>query len=115
MRPPVTPTKLFIFIFILVMLLLVLQIGLFSIVLEKLGLAPYSVMLLLIITLVGSGINLPITEIDIPAGIEPHVSHFPPWLPARYLPKPGKTVIAINVGGALVPMMFSLYLISISS
>lgn len=115
MRPPVTPTKLFIFIFILVMLLLVLQIGLFSIVLEKLGLAPYSAMLLLIVTLIGSGINLPITEIDIPADVESHNSQFPPWLPTRYLPKPGKTVIAINVGGALVPIMFSLYLISISS
>ena len=72
-------------------------------------------MLLLIVTLIGSGINLPITEIDIPADVEPHISNFPPWLPARYLPRPGKTVIAINVGGALVPIMFSLYLISISS
>ena len=114
MRPPVTPTKLFIFIFILVMLLLILQIGLFSIVLEKLGLAPYSAMLLLIVTLIGSGINLPITEIDISADVESHDSQFPPWLPTRYLPKPGKTVIAINVGGALVPIMFSLYLINIS-
>ena len=35
MRPPFTPTKLFVFIFILVMLLLVLQIGLYSIVFWK--------------------------------------------------------------------------------
>ena len=65
MRPPVTPTKLFIFIFILVVLLLIIQIGIFTIVLEKLGLSAHSAMTLLIVTLIGSGINLPISEIDI--------------------------------------------------
>lgn len=115
MRPPIPPVKLFIFIFILVILLLILQIGLFTIVLDKLGLAPHSAMLLLIITLIGSGINLPVTEIEIPPGIEPRPNPFLPWLPLRQLPKTGKTIIAINVGGALIPILFSLYLISISS
>lgn len=115
MRPPIPPVKLFIFIFILVILLLILQIGLFSIVLDKLGLAPHSAMLLLIITLIGSGINLPITEIEIPADVEPRPNPFLQWLPLKQFPSTGKTIIAINVGGALIPMLFSLYLVSISS
>lgn len=115
MRPPVTPTKLFIFIFILIVLLMIIQIGIFTVVLDKLGLAPHSAMLLLIVTLFGSGINLPLSEIDIPPDIEPHPNPFAPWLPLRQSLKPGKTIVAINVGGALVPILFSLYLISITS
>jgi uncharacterized membrane protein len=72
-------------------------------------------MTLLIITLIGSGINLPITEIKIPDDVEFHPNPFLQWLPHRQLPKTGKTIIAINVGGALIPLFFSLYLISISS
>jgi uncharacterized membrane protein len=115
MRPPVTPTKLFIFILILVVLLLIIQIGIFTVVLDKLGLSPHSAMSLLIVTLIGSGINLPLSEIDIPPDVEPQPNPFAQWLPVRQLHKPGKTIIAINVGGALVPVLFSLYLISITS
>lgn len=114
MKPPVTPARLLIFIVILVILLLLLQIGLYSVVLEKLGLAPHSAMMLLIFTLIGSGINLPVTEIDIPPDVEPHPNIFSPWLPLRQLHKTGKTIIAVNVGGALIPALFSLYLISIT-
>lgn len=114
MRPPLPPAHLFIFIFLLVFMLLVLQLGLFSIVLGKLGLSPHSAMLLLIITLIGSGINLPITKIKIPPDVEPIANPFAQWLPFKYLLNTGETIIAINMGGALVPIVFSIYLISIT-
>ena len=114
MRPPLPPLQLFFFIFLLVMLLLILQLGLFSIVLEKLGLSPHSAMLLLIITLIGSGINLPITKIEIPPGVEPMENPFAQWLPFRRIINTRETIIAINMGGALVPALFSIYLISIT-
>lgn len=114
MRPPLPPLQLFIFIFLLVMLLLILQLGLFSIVLGKLGLSPHSAMLLLIITLIGSGINLPITKIEIPPGVELMENPFSQWLPFRRIVNTRETIIAINMGGALVPILFSIYLISIT-
>lgn len=114
MRPPLTPIQLFIFIFLLIFMLLILQLGLFSIVLDKLGLAPHSAMLLLIVTLFGSGINLPITKLKIPPDVEPMINPLAQWLPFRRLPDTRETIVAINMGGALVPVLFSIYLISIT-
>lgn len=114
MRPPLPPAHLFIFIFLLVILLLILQLGLFSIVLGKLGLAPHSAMLLLVITLIGSGINLPITKMEIPPGVEPVANPLSQWLPFKHLVNTGETIVAINMGGALVPIVFSIYLFSIT-
>lgn len=114
MRPPLSPLQLFIFIFLLIFILLIIQLGMFSLVLDKLGLAPYSAMLLLVVTLIGSGINLPITKLKIPPDVEPIANPLAQWLPFKRLPDTGETIIAINMGGALVPVLFSIYLISIT-
>jgi uncharacterized membrane protein len=71
-------------------------------------------MLLLVVTLIGSGINLPITRVAIPADVEPIKNPFAQWLPFKPLFDPKETIIAINMGGALVPIIFSIYLVSIT-
>ena len=102
-------------VFLSILLVIVVQLGVFSIVLTKLGLSPDSAILLLASTLFGSLINIPLFTMN--ASFEE--------LPENYrAPHPlfnlipvlkGKVTVALNVGGALIPICFSLYLISLYS
>ncbi len=104
-------------ILLLVVLLAVLigfvELGVLTAAFDKLGLSAHSAYLLLITTLAGSFINVPLFRIR----SEPHPGvSIPPQfreflrLP-RILRQPGRTVIAVNVGGAVVPVSFCAYLI----
>jgi uncharacterized membrane protein len=91
-----------------------LQIHLFEIAFAKLGLAPEVTLFLLIGTLLGSGINLPIYSMDTKeAG---HLVTSPDRKPIWEIFQPvreGKIVIAVNVGGCLIPVGLCLYFISL--
>ena len=91
-------------------LLVFVQLGIFGIVLEKVGLSPDSAMLLLGSTLFGSMINLPLFTVT--SSSNESINHLKvPRLFFTYMPPfTGKIIIAINVGGALIPICFSLYL-----
>ncbi|GIW44890.1 MAG: hypothetical protein KatS3mg077_2172 [Candidatus Binatia bacterium] len=105
----------FILALLLVFLLLValLQIGLISIAYEKLGIPPQHLFSLLLLSLLGSYINIPVGRV--PAGermIEAvTIRRFGVTyvVPRAVVPQ---TVIAVNVGGAVVPVLLSLYLIA---
>ena len=101
--------------FLSILLIVVLQLGIFSIVLAKLGLSPDSASILLGCTLLGSLINLRLFTIK--SSFEKLPENF--LLPRsvfKALPyHQGQTIIALNVGGALIPISFSLYLISLHS
>lgn len=100
-------------IFLSFFLIIFLQLGIFSIVLTKLGLEPDSAILLLSATLFGSLINLPLFTINSTGEELPENFHAPRLLFSRINSFNGKTIVALNVGGALIPIFFSLYLISI--
>ena len=101
--------------FLLVILVIILQLGIFSLVLAKLGLSPNSAVMLLSCTLIGSLVNLRLFTVN------SNFTHFPEnfpiprtvFKPAQY--QKGKTIIALNVGGALIPIAFSIYLIMLHS
>jgi uncharacterized membrane protein len=95
--------------FILLLLVLFIHIQIFSLVLDKLGLSPESAALLLITTLLGSAVNLPLVKVRAEPPPEPP-PEMPRYWPFRPPPFTGYTVIAINVGGALIPILFSIYL-----
>lgn len=102
-------------VFLSSLLLIILQLGVFGIVLAKLGLSPDSAVLLFVSTLLGSFINLPLFTMN--TSTEEFIKNYP--VP-RSLFNPitilkGKTIVALNVGGALIPVCFSLYLISLHS
>lgn len=114
MRSPFSPLQLAIFIAILATLLFILQLQIISIAFERLGLAPESAFLLLISCLFGSAINLPLATVKAES---PPEDSIPPQL-RRLLRMPdqpfeGRTTIALNVGGGLIPMVFSTYLLVI--
>jgi len=102
-------------IFLSILLIIVLQLGIFGIVLAKLGLSPDSAIILLASTLLGSLINLRLFTMDSSAEELPENYPIPRSL---FHPIPvikGKITVALNVGGALIPICFSLYLISLHS
>jgi uncharacterized membrane protein len=101
-------------IFIFVLAVIVLYLGVFTIALDKLGLSTHSAMLLLACTLIGSGINLPLFQITAEAPPDEEIQSLQGLLFGRPLPFTGKTIVAINVGGALIPISFSIYLASIN-
>ncbi len=89
------------------------QIGLVSIAFEKLGLSQHSVYLLLVTTLVGSMVNLPLFSVR--AETPPPAAGRSPWqwlLGLQRAVDPGRTVVAVNVGGCLTPVAFSIYLLA---
>lgn len=88
------------------------QVGLLTIAFDKLGLSPSSALLLLLVSLLGSFVNLPLFRLK--SGPTPPPSQLPPPL-QRLLRLPQwetRTLIALNVGGGLVPISFSAYLIN---
>ena len=106
-------------IFLSILLILVLQLGIFGIVLAKLGLSPDSAILLLVSTLLGSLINLRLFTMN--SSAEELPEELPEDFPiprSLFHPIPlikGKIIVALNVGGALIPICFSLYLMSLHS
>lgn len=105
------PIRIFLLLFFATLLAAVVQLGVLQVVFAKLGLAPDSVIWLLILAFLGGMVNLPILTLK--AEAVPHEDIFrqapAPFL--RYLRiRPGKTVVAVNVGGCVVPVAFSLYL-----
>lgn len=111
MRSPFSPLQFLFLLFLLIFLLVFVQLQMISLSFEKLGLSPTGTLLLLLGCLFGSAINLPLGSIR----SQPPSAFLPP--PFGLLRPPplsftGRTVIAVNVGGGLIPVVFSLYLLN---
>lgn len=88
------------------------QLGVLRVAFHKLGLAPESAALLLMLTLFGSMLNLPLFTVPTDrAAQEKRLRELPEKLLQRIRVIPGKTLIAVNVGGCVVPTAFCFYLI----
>ncbi len=106
--------SLMVFFIISLFLVAILQIHIFEIAFVKLGLTPETALFLLLGTLLGSGINLPVYSLHTKeAG---HLINSPDQKPIWEIFQPvkeGKIVIAVNVGGCLIPVGLCLYFISL--
>jgi len=112
---PFSPLYFFLFLFLLSFLLGIIQFGLVTLTLSKLGLTTNHAFLLLFGSLLGSAINIPLFTVRAdPAAVPQEPVYFGLLrLPQR--PFTGRTLIAVNVGGAIIPVLFSLYLLTHSS
>ncbi len=108
---PFSPLHLLLFIFSLSLLIAVVQVGAVTIAFERLGLSQNSAFLLLFASLFGSAINLPLFSIPAEAPKEPVDPELYGLLRQTYGEFQGRTLITLNVGGGLVPILFSLYLL----
>lgn len=106
-----SPIRLLLLVSVVAFLVTFVQLGILQIAFDKLGLSPDSAALLLIVTLFGSLINLPLFTVKTDAEAqEKLLRDMPRLFPMRRVVIPGKTIIAVNVGGCVVPFAFSIYL-----
>ena len=107
------PFYLLLFLVIGVFLVTIIQLQLLSIAFQKLGLSPHGALLLMLGTLLGSSINIPVarvtTTVDIPP--DPSIPRRGRLWPAADLSHTGQTIIAVNLGGCLIPVGIALYLV----
>jgi uncharacterized membrane protein len=108
---PLTILLFLLFLLGLIFLFALIHVGLMTIAFEKIGLGPGQVFAFLLVSLFGSHINVPVKRIKSKiANIPTRVRFFGITykIPASSFPG---TVVTVNVGGALVPLSLSLYLI----
>lgn len=109
---PVTSPILGLFALVLFAILAFIEVGVIEVAYEKLGISHRTVMLLLFMMIVGSYINIPIYRVPVQTLIQDRIVTF--WGVPYVVPhaaEPHYTVIAINVGGALIPAAICLYLL----
>ena len=96
----------------ILLLLLLLQIGILNSAYRRLGLEPRVAMLVLLASLIGGAINIPIARLpEARIVARTFIDAFGmPYLVPQFVDWPG-TILAINVGGALIPVLLSLYLV----
>ncbi len=111
MRMPFSPFQ-FILVFGLVLwLFFAINLELIALTFAKLGLDPGSALLLFTSSLVGSTINLPLLRLRTSAPPLPVDPIFRGLLRPPRQPFTGRTLVAVNVGGCLVPLFFSIFLL----
>jgi uncharacterized membrane protein len=102
-----------IFFLIALFFIALIQVEFFEIAFAKLGLSPEASILVLVGTLVGSGINLPVYALKTKESWRQLNSSAqkPVW--ELFTPaKEGRVVIAVNLGGCVIPVGLSLYFVS---
>jgi uncharacterized membrane protein len=109
---PIAPLLLLLFILLVGVFIFLIQIRVLSYAYRKIGVRPRYVFLVMVLTLVGSQVNIPLYTVPVTHVAPPHtVSMFGRDYVVPPSPRPGATVVAINVGGALIPILVSIYLI----
>ncbi len=106
--------------FFLLLLLLVgvviavLQVGILGYAYEKIGISRGAAYAILLASLLGSGVNIPVAELPGEQTVATRVV-VDPWFGTRHLVPVVKkwpdTVVAVNLGGAIIPTVLSIYLI----
>ena len=115
MRQRFSPAQLIIFLGVMGFLLVFIQLEILTIAFDKLGLSLFEAYLLLCCSLFGSTINLPLFTIRAEASNQQIPLSVWRLLNMNHLVFEGKTTIAVNVGGCLIPLGFSVYLLANST
>ena len=109
---PFTALIFFLFLGVFFVVLFFVQIGALTLAFSKIGISPQYMLTLFFLTLVGSAINIPIKRFAEDELCDERVI---PFYGMRYrLPAPRQactTTLAVNVGGAVIPVLISLYIL----
>jgi uncharacterized membrane protein len=109
---PLSPAFVSIFAGVLLALFILIQVGVLRYAYIRLGIGPGAALLLLTGSLIGSYFNIPVAELpdqQVMSGRE--ITYFGMhYIVPVVVDWPG-TVVAINIGGALIPGLMSLYLL----
>jgi uncharacterized membrane protein len=113
MYPPVTTGTLGIFAILLIMLFAFIEVGIMRAAYQRLGIPARVVTVLLFGMILGSYVNLPVATLAAPKIIQNQVVYF--WGIPYVVPHTvhaGRTIVAINLGGALIPVTVCVYLLA---
>src|SRR2546428_1895806 len=109
--PIALPFLVLLFLVLLAVLIVMVELRILAYAYRKIGVRPRYVFAVLVLSLVGSYVNIPLYSVRVPRLVAPEAVTIygrtyvvPPAIEA------GATVVAINVGGALLPILLSLYL-----
>ena len=112
--PPFLVFFLFVFLFLLFLVFALVQYGLFTLAFARLGIPPEYLFSLFFLCIAGSMVNIPIRRI--PLQEESSERELVTFFGMRFRPPrrshPREMVLAVNVGGAIIPTGISLYLLS---
>ncbi|MDD5033998.1 MAG: DUF1614 domain-containing protein [Methylococcaceae bacterium] len=111
MRTPFSPFHLIFVLGLILWLVFAIKLELIALTFAKLGLEPDSALRLLFISLIGSAVNLPLCTLRASAPPSPFESPYRGLLLPPAISFTGRTQVAVNVGGCLVPSLFSVYLL----
>ncbi len=110
-----------VFALLLVLLVIIISlvfVGVIGVAFSEVGFSPFLVVLILVATLFGSFINIPITRLKTTAPIirEEYVNFFGVTYRIPHVEYgPATTLLAVNVGGAVIPTAVSIYLLAVTS
>jgi uncharacterized membrane protein len=108
---PLTPLFL-LGLLVLAVLVAFVEVGILRYAYEKIGVARRYVFAVLLVTLLGSYVNIPVAELPPEQVLSNQVvSFFGMEYVVPQVQEWPRTIIAVNVGGALVPTLLSLYLL----
>jgi len=108
---PFTRLALFLFGFLALLVLPLIFLGIIGSAFANLGFSWPMAFLILLATLAGSFVNIPVATME--NRVQVWEEEFMPFVQVLYrIPLPAeRTTLAINVGGALIPLVISLYLL----
>ncbi len=97
---------------ILVVVVTLIELGILKYAYERMGIPPRYILAVLLLSLLGSAINVPVAQLPAEEMVSGRLVDF---FGVQYVVPvvqewPG-TVVAVNVGGALIPVILSLYLL----
>lgn len=109
--PLALPLLFLAFLLLLLLFVVMIEVRVLSYAYRKIGVRPRYMIVVLLLTLLGSHFNLPLYSVEVPRLVPPEqvtvlgrTYIVPPAV------QPSRTVVAVNVGGALVPLLLSVYL-----
>jgi uncharacterized membrane protein len=109
---PLTPPFFFILVGIFVILLVLIQIGVLRYAYMRLGLSSGAALLLLFGSLVGSYFNIPVAHLSGQRTVSTEeILYYGMRYAVPYVSEWPGTVIAVNVGGCVIPVAMSIYLL----
>jgi uncharacterized membrane protein len=109
--PVAVPLLLLLLVLLLVVFVVLVELRVLSYAYRKIGVPPRYVFAILVLTLLGGHVNIPLYAVPARQAVVPETVWMfeQPYIVPQVVQQ-GATVVAINVGSALIPTLLSLYL-----
>lgn len=109
--PVAVPLLLLLLVLLLVVFVVLVELRVLSYAYRKIGVPARYVFAILVLTLLGSHVNIPLYSVPARQVVVPETVWMfgRPYIVSQVVQQ-GATVVAVNVGGALIPTLLSLYL-----